>query len=170
MKLEHIVGLAVRLFSIVLVLYALRNAISFFPYYYEQGWQAEAYAYLALMIFFLFLALFLWHFPLTIAKRFVSFKDSGENCVTSATAEQLQIVGFTTLGIYLLFHVLSDVVYWLSILVISNRNKSIPSEISTDQLSNMIATGIELIFVLFLLLGANGITQLLHKLRYGKDT
>lgn len=170
MKLEHIVGLAVRLFSITLALYALRNAISFFPYFYDQAWRTEAYAYLALMVFFLFLALFLWHFPLTIAKRLITFKDSGEDCVDSVTADQLQIVGFTTLGIYLLFNVLSDVVYWLSILFISNRNKSVTTELSPDQLSNMVSTGIELIFVLFLLLGTTGITHLLRKLRYGKDS
>lgn len=168
MKLEHIVGLAVRLFSIALAIYALRNGITLVPYFQEQDWQLASYSYLALMACLLLIALYLWFFPLTIAKRLVSFKEPGQADVGSATAEEVEVIGFTILGLYLLFNVLSDLVYWGSIWFISSRNRDIPIELSLDQVSLMVATGVELIFVLFLLLGSKGISRLLRRFRYGE--
>jgi len=167
MKLEHIVGLAVRLFSIALAIYVLRNGIALVPYFQAEHTQLLSYAYLFLMICLLLTALYLWYFPLTIAKRLVSFKEPGQADVASATADEVQVIGYTILGLYLLFDVLSDIAYWGFIWLVSSRNQDIPIELSLEQRSSVVATGVELVFVLFLLLGAKGISQLIRRFRYG---
>ena len=168
MKLEHIVALAVRLFAIALAVYALRNGISLVPYFHDQEWQIASYAYAALVACFLLLAIYLWYFPLTVSRRLVAFREPGEADIGSATSDELQIIGFTILGIYLLFYVLSDVIYWGFIWFISNRNQGVPIELSLEQVASMLSTAIELVFVLFLILGAKGIVRLIRKLRYGR--
>lgn len=166
MKLEHIVALAVRLFSIAVAIYALRNGISLVPYFQEQGWDNASYAYLALMVGLLLLSLYLWYFPLTVSGRLMTFKGDGIKEVTSASAKEIQAVGFTILGMYLLFNVISDIVYWLTIWFIGNRNSNIDITPTADQISSIIATGVELVFAVALLLGASGITRVINKLRY----
>ena len=168
MKLEYIVAVAIRLFAIVIAISALRNIVTSGPYFYQQGWQITSYAYISLMVLLVFLSLYLWFFPIAITKKLLSFQKLPGTENQSASYEQIQAVAFTTLGIYLLFYVVSDVVHWATILFISFRDSSIPIGLSIDQKAQMVATVIELIFVLYLLLGTNGIINLLHRLRYGK--
>ena len=117
MKLEQIVALAVRLFALVIAIYALRNGVSLAPYFYDQGWQGESYIYAGIMASLIILAITLWKFPLIVARGLVNFRGTGETNAASASAEQIQVIGFTILGLYLLFGVLSDVVNWGGYLV-----------------------------------------------------
>jgi hypothetical protein len=139
------------------------------PYFYDQEWEGASYSYAGLMLTLLLLSVGLWMFPLTIARGLVAFRDPGDVEVKSANADQIQTIAFSVLGLYLLYHVLSDIVYWGFILFISLRNNAIPIEISIEQIGLMLATAVELIFVLFLLLGARRIVTLLRKFRYGED-
>jgi len=166
MKLEHIVALAARLFALAVAIYALRNGISLVPYFQEQGWETASYAYLVLMVGLLLLSFYLWYFPLCVTSRLVTFKGDGVTEATSASAKEIQAVGFTILGMYLLFNVISDIVYWLTIWFIGNRNINIDVTPTADQISSIIATGVELVFAVTLLLGATGITRVINKLRY----
>lgn len=168
MKLEHIVAVAVRLFAIVVAIFALRNGVSSGPYFYQQGWHITSYAYISLMALLVLFAVYLWFFPLSVTNKLLSFKKKDEVEDQTVSYEQIQFVAFTILGIYLLFHVVSDIVYWAVIFTVSMRDSNIPVEISLDQKGQMFATVIEFIFVIYLLLGANGIIKLFHRLRYGK--
>ena len=168
MKLEHIVALIIRLFAIVIAIYALHNGVTDGPYFYQQGWHITSYAFVSLMLLLVLIAIYLWFFPLTVTNKLLSFQKHSHSEKQPINYEQFQFVAFTLLGIYLLFNVVSDVIYWATILFISFRDSNIPIELSLDQKGQIIATVIELIFVLFLLLGTNGIIRLLHKLRYGK--
>jgi len=114
------------------------------------------------------LLFFFWYFPLTVATKLVNFRGAGGTEVSKASAEQIQLIGFTVLGLYLMFYVVSDIVYWISILIISGRDSIIPIEISADQKALMVATIIEFIFASYLLLGSKGIARLIRKFRYGK--
>jgi len=169
MKLEHIVALAVRLFAIVVAIYAIRNGISLTPYFHEQGWEGPSYLYAGIMVTLLLIAIGLWKFPLTIARGLVAFREPGEVDAASASADEIQVAGFTILGLYLFFYVLSDIVYWGFILFISQRNPEFPIEISLEHKGSIASTAIELIFVIFLVFGAKRITKLLRKIRYGED-
>lgn len=169
MKLEHIVALAVRLFAIAVAIYTLRTGISLVPYFYDQEWVGASYSYAGLMLTLFLISVGLWMFPLTIARRLVAFREPGEVDVKSASVDQIQTIAFSVLGLYLLYYVLSDIVYWGFILFISLRDNVIPIELSINQIGLILATVVELIFVLFLLLGARGIVMLLRKFRYGED-
>jgi hypothetical protein len=169
MKLEIIVAIAVRLFAIAVAIYALRNGASLAPYFYAQGWQSESFLYAGVMVVLLIVAFGLWNFPLTVARKIVPPHSSSKSEAVSTSTNQIQIVGFTILGIYLLFFVLSDIVYWVFIWFITQRNPSLSMEITVEQKGAMLSTFIEFIFVVFLLLGTNGISRLLHRIRYGDD-
>ncbi len=169
MTLENVVALAVRIFAIVLAIYAFRNGISLVPFFHEQGWQDSSYIYAAFMISLFVLAIGLWNFPLIVARGLVSFSDREEIEIDSATVEKIQAAAFAVLGMYLLFYVVSDIAYWGSILLIDQRNPELLIEITPDQKGAMVATLIEFIFALFLLLGSNRIVGLLHRLRYGNN-
>lgn len=166
MKLEHVVALAVRLFAIALALYALKNGITTLPYFQEQEFEVASYLYILLMFGFLLLSIYLWFFPLTVSSRIATFEGNGVTEAASATANEIQVVGFNILGMYLLFNVVSDIVYWLTIWFIGNRNNNIDITPTASQISSMIATGVELVFAVALLLGASGITRVINKLRY----
>ena len=166
MKLEHIVALAVRLFAIAIAIYAIRDGLSYLVMFLGQEQQGVSFLFGGVIAVLLLLAIYLWLFPLTVARGLVKFREPGEAEITSASAHQIQVVGFTILGIYLLFYVVSDVFYWFVIWFVSQREHAVP-ELSLDQIASMISTFVELVFVLFLLLGASGISRALSKWRYG---
>lgn len=168
MKLEHIVALAVRLFAILVGLYAVQTGLVWTSWFMDQGQEAISFLFAGGMVFTVVVAAVLWRFPMTIARRLVDFRDPGESEVSSASAEQLQVVGFSILGLYLLFHVVSDLVSWAVIWYANQRNHTL-TELTLEQMASMIATVVELVFVLFLLLGTRRITVLLRRLRYGRD-
>ncbi len=167
MKLEQIVALAVRLFAIVVAIYAIRNGVSMSSFFYNQGWSGESYIYAGVMASLIVISIGLWKFPLTVARGLVKFREDKEADETSINAEQIQVVGFTILGLYLLFGVISDLVYWGVIWFVAQRNTDIPIEINLDQKALMVSTFFELVFVLFLLLGASMISKILQRARYG---
>lgn len=169
MKLEHIVALAVRLFAIVLGLYALRNGVSLVPFFHGQEWEGASYLFAGGMAVLFLVAVYLWKYPFTVSRGLVAFKEPGDVEVESATASQLEVAGFTILGLYLAFSVLSDLSYWAIIWFVSQRNSDFQVELSIEQIAGMVATAIEFIFVLFLLLGAKRMRALLRQLRYGGD-
>ena len=139
MKLEHIVALAVRLFAIALALYAIRNGVSLFTFFMGEELESVSYYYAAGMILLVVLAFLLWRFPLTVARGIVKFREPGEIELSSASDNIIQVVGFTILGLFLLFHVISDITYWAVILIVSKRSFSVP-ELSLDQIAQMVAT------------------------------
>ena len=113
--------------------------------------------------------LYLWLFPLSFTNKLLSFQKQSDTESQPVNHDQIQIVAFSVLGIYLLFHVVSDFIYWATILFVTFRDSNIPVQISLEQKGQMIATVFELIFVVYLLLGTNGVIKLLHRFRYGKD-
>lgn len=168
MKLEHIVALAVRLFAILVGLYAVQAGLVSISWFIDQGQEAVSFLFAGGMIFTIVVAVVLWRFPMTVTRGLVKFRDPGESEISSASVEQLQHVGFSILGLYLLFHVVSDLVSWAVVWFVSQRNHTL-TELTLEQVANMIATGVELVFVLFLLLGTRRISELLRRLRYGSD-
>ena len=169
MKLEHIVALIVRLFAIALAVYALRNGITFVPYIYGQGGILQANIFAGVIVSFLIIAIVLWKFPLTVARKLVAFREPGNIEIESVSENQIQVLAVSVLGFYFLFYVVSDITYWFYIWLMSQRNSGIQIELSIDQKGQMVSTAIEFVFALFLLLGSERIAELLRKSRYGKD-
>ena len=169
MTLEQIVALAIRLFSIILAIYAIRNGLSLVPLYYDQELHVTSYLYATLMVFLLFVAIGLWHFPLTITRKLVTFQEPGKTDISTANSEQIQAAALTVLGLYFLFSVISDLVYWGTLLFITQRNPELNLEISLEQKGLIVATFVELLFSLFLLLGSNQIVEMIRRFRYGND-
>ncbi len=169
MRINQLVAIAIRILSIVLGLYAIRNSFSLVPAYYEQGFETVSYYYAGVMVTFIIAAVFLWKFPLTIANYIIPH-ESEEPYSISINAQQFQVAGFAILGLYFLFYVISDLVYWGVMLFISARETDTTVSFTPDQKGGMVATVFEFIFVLFLLFGGKGISRLLNRIRYGASS
>ena len=65
------------------------------------------------------------------------------------------------IGLFLLFYVVSDFIYWITI-VIANKN------LHSEEIGVMVATVAEFIFATSLVLGSDGWIRVIRKLRYGE--
>ena len=167
MKVELIVAVAIRLFAVVLGLYALRNGISFSAYLFEEGQAGSAYMYGALMAAVFIACIGLWRFPLTLARGLVPISEKHGEEAQQISSDQLLEVGLVLLGIYFLFGVISDIGYWISMLVMSSRDIDAPLTITLKQKALVLSTVVEAVLVMFLLLGKNRVLELFRKARYG---
>jgi len=163
MKLEHITALAVRIFAISLGIYVISSVFSELPYVDFDNLTVVLVAFFFLKLCILLLAVYLWYFPLTVSKRLVSFKQSDTKEVAKASADELQIVAFSTLGIYFLYHVIADIFYWFVFFALSRRPNGIPIDLTMENKADMLTTGFEFLIVLFLLFGSQGVVKLIRK-------
>lgn len=170
MKPEHIVGLAVRLFAIVLGLYAIWRGISLIALYQgEQALQGAAVFEVAFSVSLVLVATLLWSFPLIVARRLIPFDSLADSKGREPKAKALEAVAYTVLGLYLLFHVISDSIYWGTIVLIANRNPDLSIEITLEQKAAMVSTAVEFLFVIFLIFGSRRLLEWFHRLRYGES-
>lgn len=167
MKSQYLIALAVRLFAIALAISVLQSAVTTVPLLYGQKSQEFFYLFIAMIVLFLVVAIGLWKFPLTVARGLVNFREPAKTESSSTPPEQIQVVAFTVLGVYLLFSVVSDIFYWVLVWFIGQRNPILAMEITIHDKALMFATVIEFIFVLFLIFGAKRLVEILHKARYG---
>lgn len=99
MKKEEILAVVVRLFAIVLAIYAIGRLPSLAVYLHQN--QAEDPGYLVLLAIsglLVFVAAFLWKFPFFIARRLLSGARS-EVSLESWTAEDALETGFILLSV-----------------------------------------------------------------------
>jgi hypothetical protein len=154
----------IRLFSLALGFYALVNISLSIPNLASINWSAATPYYLGIMSFILILALVIWKFPV-LALKIIS--GSKEKQLQNYDAISLEKLGYTILGLYLAFYVISDITYWSYVLLASFNAREVHVELSTDQIGRIIATVVELVFVVVLLFGQKGLSELLYKIRHG---
>jgi len=94
----------------------------------------------------------------------MSFRDLTLLLIKLAGTD-LQIVAFSTLGIYLLFQILSDFSFHISYLYFSESIENGGTPFLIDTYAYIFSTLMELIFALYLLFGANSITKLIASIR-----
>lgn len=170
MKKEEILAVVVRLFAIVLAIYAIGRLPSLAVYLHQN--RAEDPGYLVLLAvsgLLVFVAAFLWKFPFIIARRLLSGARS-EVSLESWTAEDALETGFILLGIYFAFGVLSDLLYWLFVWLLADNLDGQELALGAAQWANIFATFIELGIVMGLIFGAKGLVNIIRALRYaGRD-
>ena len=104
------------------------------------------------------IAALLWRFPLLVSKNIV--KDELDNEINPLTVQsfvQLMVAG---IGFYFLFEAISDVIYYLSLLVLSSNpfDPDAALYMNSDTKANMAATVIELFLSAFILLKCRSIS------------
>ena len=164
MKPSQIVALFVRLFSIGLLIFAVRIlapeifGLLTFEYY-------EANIFLAFVVAFVFfVAVFLWKFPLFIASKLLSFGPDEQQSTNLSESSALRI-GLILLGVYLFYWAVSDSFFWAYMLMGQREILGHPLELGTQEQAMIFSTIVELVFSVFLLVGSKRIAKFLSGLR-----
>jgi len=117
-------------------------------------------------ILLLALTVFMWLFPFAVSKGISPYAaDSHEQ--RNWTSNEVYGVGFVLLGTLLLFFALSDAIYWAFYLVWINSQAAGTREVDLTQKGAIVATVIELVFAIGLIVGSNGLAKMIRRLRYG---
>ncbi|MBL1432499.1 MAG: hypothetical protein COB94_003520 [Gammaproteobacteria bacterium] len=165
MTFVHMIALAVRLFSVFLFLISIRTFSGLSWIVGDADALANNWIYVAAAFSTLCMAIILWKFPLTIAGKICPVKHENTSH-ESLSMDELYTLGFVILGIYLLFYVLSDALYWIIFMVSSNRNTGNYEFITIENQASMITTFAEFVIAIFLIFGANGLSKIILKFRY----
>ncbi len=166
MNKEETIAVAIRICAIFLLVHVVRS----FP-----GMMlalSGEYDYRFWLLFSVFVSLLvavviLWKFPSLIAKRLSPISNSAET--TNWNGEVLIAVGSALLGIYFLFYVISDFVYWLYIWLYSKDYTGHVVDLSVDQAASIVATFVELGFAMFLIVGSGVVSRFVRIVRYGNE-
>ena len=167
MKPEQILAVAVRLFAIALGIYLLHMLKGYPALIAGKQFDFAALTYLVTMICLGIVAILLWKFPVVVAKGIGGFTLQNQKEVTTLKYEELLQIGLIVLGMYLLFNVISDLSYWLLVGLLITRDHESNVVLLAGDKASIVATFIELAFVMVLLLGNKNLAKIFRRLRYG---
>lgn len=175
MKTIDVLAIGVRLLGLYFVMKLIQYLGSAYFSYHQMALSmpdfnpliiAGGYAISAL-IMLVFCTLFI-KFPATIAYKLLPRTDK-DSTVLSGDAVQLQLAGFSLLGIYILSWAIPDLIHNSALLaVIPNYDGSYSMGKRPYDLINLGVTVIEIIIGLYLVLQAKGLVGLIDKLRYAR--
>lgn len=165
MKPHHYLAITVRLFAVFLVIYVARTVVNIVAYILLDA-DVPVGAMSAVAVTPLIIAIFLWFFPLTIAKGIIRPELDYE--IEPLKTHSVLVVLLLSLGVYLGFNAVVDAVYWISMEFMSPlRDTAIGVRgLSEDSQANMIATAVELILATAIIFKSRSIASAL--LRFSK--
>lgn len=115
MKVYHYIGIAIRLFAIWLFIFSINQLVFFVEnivYGTVQGMEGSIFISGLIYLPWLFGAILLWKFPLTLAKRITppeaDFKPE------PITPHAILSVLISAIALFLLYRSIMDGVYWLT--------------------------------------------------------
>lgn len=165
MSREDIVAIAVRLFAVFLAIYTLRTSFVFVQFSSQVEFDAKAIvAAVAVVAACVGAALLLWFFPLSVARKLlpVMKEPRSESTVGGDTLFSLALV---LMGLWILANAVIDGIYWLSTLL-AMRSADMPfSTLPPSDKAAMVATAVEAIIAMFLILGSTGIRNVVYRFR-----
>lgn len=167
MSREDIVAVAVRLFALFLVITAVRHAAGLASLgRHEELFVTILSATAALFALTVAFAAVLWYFPLTIARKLLpSLRDTG--APLSPEGLRVQEIATIVLGLWVLASALPDTSYWLTLALFTSGAGYEAFSWLPENKANVVATAVEIVIGLGLVLGARGLSNLLYRLRYG---
>lgn len=166
MKLHYYVGIGVRLFAVVLFLISINQLVYLIEnifYGTVQGMDASALVSAAIYTPWLIGAVFLWMFPLSVAKRIVPPEAQLKPEAISPVAILSVLV--SAIGLFLLYRSIMDALYWATFWNISNSQANVgyPVRLSPEHKASIIATGIEFIAAALLFFNSKRVAQIASK-------
>lgn len=170
MNSHEMLRTAVKLTGLALLIYAGIQAVSYLPMVLEHlkdtGIDASALSFIGAIAGPIIFGLVLWLFPASVASTII------KNDLKVISQDELLLgiekVGIRLLGLYLLYHGLSDLVanYISYNQAIEMFGDNVKHSGQYKIKISFIITGIEIFMSLLLILGAAGITNIIRKLRY----
>jgi hypothetical protein len=167
MSREDFVAVGLRLFAVYL-LFLLIRALPTAVYTAKAGAQAGVLWWvLASALVCLGLVAVLLVFPLTLARKLLPvMRDTAAQ--TALGAELAWTIGITLIGLWFLAEAVTSLAYWgtwyLRTLAIVDDY-----DVRPEEAAGLVSTGVQLVVALVLLLGANGIRSLIHRMRYSES-
>lgn len=166
MRKEEIVAVIIRLFAIVLGLYAISRLPSLAMYLHENQSGDPSYLIMfGISGLLVFVAVALWKFSMFFACQLVS-KEQGEIPLVAWTSTDVLETGFILLGVYFAYDALSDLFYWLFVWMLADNYLGQGLPLEAEQWANIYSTIIEIIIVIGLIFGARGLANFIRMLRY----
>ena len=166
MQLIQVVGLVVRLFAVFLVVYNLRYANSVIGFAVTRSPDFLGSALTLILGFIpMAVAILLWMFPLAIASKLVP-EIKNTSTPNPVSKDELQIVAFSVLGLWILMSAIPDTFYWMTFVYRVNAIEIGKPQLSPENIAAMVSTGIELALGIWLLFGSQGISGLVRRFRY----
>ena len=167
MQAHQYLAIGFRLLAIVVFIYALRQlamafAVAFTDSY--AGIPASSGVFLVLGLIPLLVAILLWAFPVTIAKKVIPAES--EVSVVPEKTFSILVALVLTVGLYTIFYAAVDLVYWVTyahLLASSPESYDRASDAFQENKASMLATAFEFMVSLFIILRAKFIASFLYR-------
>jgi len=162
---RDLTNLLLKVAGAVIIIFAIINVPTYVSYYFalqEQSFIAFLGVSVIPMLVPAAVGLFLLLFPVTITNKIIK----GEKGKKTPTMDILALerVAFSVLGLYLMFRVVSDLVYHGTSIYLAGGLATYNTGYQ-HPLALLITTIVEFFFALYLLLGSSGLIRLLDKFR-----
>ena len=166
MKAHHYLAVGIRLFAIWLFLYSVKflgHLIENIIYGTVIGIEASVLitglSYAPWAIF----SIFLWFFPITIAKKIVPYEIDLEP--KALAVREVVAILVSLLALYLLYRAIMDGFYWATFwnMSINSTEIDFTTSILAEHRASMWATAVELFTAIIMLLNSKKISVLITK-------
>jgi hypothetical protein len=167
MNTSYYLAIAVRLFSIGLFLYSLQQSSLIVEVLLEgsiNGAAISIFFILATSVIPMIIAILLWLFPLLVSKAII--KSEFDKRVELISIHKLLTVFVLVIGLYCFYYAITDSVYWATLWKMSTNShySEIPIGLSIESKANMVATGIQLLLSIMLVVKARTISSFLLRI------
>ena len=161
MKSSHYLAIAVRLFAIVIFLYALRQSTMLIELLMNGSINGMDVSIIFISITTLcplIGAVLLWYFPFSITNSIL--RPEMDQAIEPMNAQSILTVFVLAIGLYAFYNAVIDSVYWLTLWHMSERSSysGTPFDIGGESKANMVATAIELGASIAILLKARSLS------------
>jgi len=180
MNRNEVTATAVRILALVIFLYGLKELLPALFMYIDKAsnitdtnslsFYAGMSAVVGLSVSIFIVAPLLWFFPYTTASVILP-KEQLKTQEYKWNNENFLSCGLVILGVYFLYYVIVDVVYWVYIVNYPITNTyGVTTEYTSKTLTAndralIVSTVVELFLSVFLIFGSNGISRLILKIR-----
>ncbi len=167
MKSSHYLAIAVRLFSIVLFIYALRQSTMLIEVIIKDSINGMPVSLLfisATVFSPLAISLLLWYFPLTVSNKIL--KPEIDKVIEPLSAISILTVMVLAIGLYVFYHAFIDSVYWATLWHMSSQGPNADASLylMEDNKANIVATIVEIIVSIGLIFKAKSLSYRLLRL------
>lgn len=159
-----------KLGGVALIIYAVLNAASYLPYLLGGTEEVPASTvvsvYVAKVALPALMGLLLIYFGGLLVGRHIPTTE-----VVPEKLDSLEKTALSVMGVFLFYYAATDMVVHLSYLYQLNRmiksgvQTSLEEEMDADLFAAMVATGFEIIFALWLILGSAGLVNMFNRVR-----
>lgn len=166
MTYRDLTVLAIKISGVVLFVLVISRFPEYLKSYLNESSSEGMTRFLAYFLPLMipgFISIFLFKFPSLVADQIIVGSEGLSSC--EFDFERLEIILIRVLGLLLCFYAISDLVFHVSNIVQFSRVPAIQFPLSAYNYSYLIATVVEFIFALWLLMGTKGVIQVLNRIR-----